>query len=91
MIIPVGENILVEPIQIDEVTAGGIYLPDNARVTPDKGRIVSVGEDVKAKNVLTKGTTVLFRKNSGHDANYQNKEYVILPVKEVIGIIKEEQ
>lgn len=89
MIIPVGENILVEPIQVDEVTAGGIYLPDSARVTPDKGKIVSVGEDVKAKNVLTKGTVVLFRKNSGHDVNYQNKEYVILPTKEVIGIIKE--
>lgn len=88
-IIPIGENILVEPIQVDEITSGGIYLPDTARVTPDKGKIVSVGEDVKDKEVLTKGTIVLFRKNSGHDVNYQNKEYVILPTKEVIGIIKE--
>ena len=31
MIVPVGENILVEPIKVDEVTAGGIYLPDNER------------------------------------------------------------
>ena len=62
MIVPVGENILVEPIKVDEVTAGGIYLPDNARVTPDQGRIISVGDDVKAKNVLTKDTVVLFRK-----------------------------
>ena len=90
MIVPVGENILVEPIKVDEVTAAGIYLPDNARVTPDQGRIISVGDDVKAKNVLTKDTVVLFRKNSGHDVNYQNKEYVILPTKEVIGIIKGE-
>lgn len=88
-IIPIGENILVEPIQVDEITSGGIYLPDTARVTPDKGKIVSVGEDVKDKEVLTKDTIVLFRKNSGHDVNYQNKEYVILPTKEVIGIIKE--
>ena len=50
MIVPVGENILVEPIKVDEVTAGGIYLPDNARVTPDQGRIISVGDDVKAKS-----------------------------------------
>ena len=90
MIVPVGENILVEPIKVDEVTAGGIYLPDNARVTPDKGRIISLGEDVKAKDILKKGTVVLFRKNYGHDVNYQNKEYVILPTKEVIGIIKGE-
>ena len=90
MIVPVGENILVEPIQDEEITAGGIYLPDNARVTPDKGRIISLGEDVKAKDVLKKDTVVLFRKNSGHDVNYQNQEYVILPIKEVIGIIKGE-
>lgn len=90
MIIPVGDNILVEPIQVDEVTAGGIYLPDTARVTPDKGKVVSLGDEVKAKDVLVEGTVVLFRKNSGHDVNYQNKEYVILPTKEVIGIIRGE-
>lgn len=90
MIIPVGDNILVEPVQIDEVTAGGIYLPDNARITPDKGKIISVGDTVKNPDVLAEGVTVLFRKNSGHDVSYKNKEYVILPVKEIIGIIKGE-
>ena len=90
MIIPVGDNILVEPVQIDEVTAGGIYLPDDARITPDKGKIISVGDTVKNSDVLAEGVTVLFRKNSGHDVSYKNKEYVILPVKEIIGIIKGE-
>lgn len=90
MIIPVGDNILVEPVQIDEVTAGGIYLPDNARITSDKGKIISVGDTVKNTDVLAEGVTVLFRKNSGHDVSYKNKEYVILPVKEIIGIIKGE-
>lgn len=90
MIIPVGDNILVEPVQIDEVTAGGIYLPDSARITPDKGKIISVGDTVKNSDVLAEGVTVLFRKNSGHDVSYKNKEYVILPVKEIIGIIKGE-
>ena len=90
MIIPVGDNILAEPVQIDEVTAGGIYLPDNARITPDKGKIISVGDTVKNPDVLAEGVTVLFRKNSGHDVSYKNKEYVILPVKEIIGIIKGE-
>lgn len=88
-IIPVGTNILVQPIQVDEVTSGGIYLPDTARITPDKGTVVSLGEDIEDKKTLTEGSTVLFRKNSGHDVTYQNKEYVILPLKEVIGVIKE--
>ena len=90
MIIPVGDSILVEPIQIDAVTSGGIYLPDSARVTPDKGKILAVGKDVKDKETLVEGVTVLFRKNSGHDVQYNNKDYVLLPVKEVIGVIKGE-
>lgn len=90
MIIPVGDNILVEPLQVNEITEGGIYLPDTARVTPDKGKIISVGDTVKSIDVLTEGVTVLFRKGSGHDVSYKNKEYVILPVKEIIGIIKGE-
>lgn len=90
MIIPVGDSILVEPIQIDAVTSGGIYLPDSARVTPDKGKILAAGKDVKDKETLAEGVTVLFRKNSGHDVQYNNKDYVLLPVKEVIGVIKGE-
>ncbi len=89
MIIPVGDNILVEPIQLDEVTSGGIYLPDNARITPDKGKIVAVGNDVKDKETLKEEVVVLFRKNSGNNVTFKNKEYIILPVKEVIGVIKE--
>lgn len=89
MIIPVGDSVLVEPIKIDEVTAGGIYLPDTSRVTPDKGKILAVGADVKDKQTLTEGAIVLFRKNSGHSVTYANTDYIILPVKEVIGVIKE--
>lgn len=89
-IIPVGENILVKPVLVEQVTEGGIYLPDTARVTPDKGKVISVGPDVKATS-LKEGVTVLFRKNSGHAVNYKNEEFIILPVKEVIGLIEGEE
>lgn len=90
MLLPVGESILVSPIKVEEMTSAGIYIPDTARVTPDKGTVVRVGEDVKCPEVLHEGATVLFRKNSGHSVIYKSEEYIILPVKEVLGVIKEE-
>lgn len=89
MLVPVGENVLVSPIQLEEQTSAGIYLPDTARVTPDKGKIVSVGEDVKCADKLTQGVVVLFRKGVGHSVTYQNEDYLILPIKEIIGIVVE--
>ena len=89
MLIPVGDNLLLEAIQQEEVTAGGIFIPDSSRQTPDKGKIVSVGDKVEAEN-LTEGVTVLFRKNSGHAVRYKDTDYILLPIKEVLGIIKGE-
>lgn len=89
MLEPIGDKLLLDPIIVEQQTAGGIYLPDSARQVPDKGIILSVGEDVKSDK-LVKGVTVLFRKNSGTTVTYNEKEYIVLPTKEVIGIIKGE-
>lgn len=85
---PMGDKLLLEPIPVEEVTSGGLFIPDNARTTPDKGRILDVGSEVKEPK-LSKGTVVLFRKNVGDSIKYNNIEYIILPVKEVIGILKD--
>lgn len=85
-LLPIGDRLLIDPIPVDEISAGGIILPDTARTTPDKGTILAAGEDVKSDK-LKEGTVVLFRKNSGSSITYDSKEYIILSVKEVIGII----
>ena len=86
MIEPIGDRILVKPIIEEEMTSGGIYIPDSARQVPDKGVIVSVGEEVVSKK-LTAGAAVLFRQHSGTNVTFDNVEYIILPVKEVIGVM----
>lgn len=88
MIIPVGTYLLLEPIQESEKTAGGLYIPDSIRQEPDKGKILGVGSEVTDPK-LTEGTIVLFRKGLGESIKYQKKEYLLLPLKEVIGIFKE--
>lgn len=87
MIIPVGENLLLEPVPVEESTAGGLYIPDSVRQTPDKGKILAAGSAVKDEK-LAEGVTVLFRKGVGETIKYKSVEYLILPVKEVIGILK---
>lgn len=88
MIIPVGTYLLLDPIQEAETTAGGLYIPDSIRQEPDKGRIISVGSEVTDPK-LTPDTVVLFRKGLGETIKYNNKDYLLLPLKEVIGIFKE--
>lgn len=89
MIIPVGENLLLEPVPVEESTAGGLYIPDSVRQTPDKGKILAVGSALEDEK-LTAGVTVLFRKGVGDSIKYKGTEYLILPIKEVIGILMED-
>ena len=89
MIIPIGTHLLLEPIKDAEKTDGGLYIPDSLREEPDKGRVLSVGSDVNEPK-LTKGTIVLFRKGLGELIKKDGKEYLLLPLKEVIGILKME-
>lgn len=86
---PMGDKLLLTPIPVEEKTAGGLFIPDNARTTPDKGIVEDMG-DLVAEPKLAKGTTVLFRKNAGDFIRHNDKDYIILPVKEVIGILKDE-
>ena len=87
MMYPVGTYLLLTPIQEAEQTAGGLYIPDAVRQEPSKGKIVSVGEEVKDEK-LTEGTVVIFRKGVGEPIKYQGTEYLLLQLKEVIGILK---
>ena len=89
MITPVGENLLLAPVPVEETTSGGLYIPDAVRQTPDKGKVLAIGSGV-TETKLTEGTIVLFRKGVGDSIKYKNIEYLILPVKEVIGILKED-
>lgn len=88
MIEPIGDKLLVKPVLVEEVTSGGIFLPDSSREIPDKGVIEAVGDDVKEVKLCV-GTTVFFRKNSGTSVKDDGQEYIILPVREIVGILKE--
>ena len=89
---PLGDRVIVKPNEAEEVTAGGIILPDTAKEKPMQGQIVAVGngkvEDGKTVELTVKaGDTVLYGKYSGTEVNIEGTEYLIMRENDIFGIV----
>jgi len=84
----VEDKVVVELMTLkDNVTAGGIIIPDTVEKDPQKyGKVVSVGEKVSGINV---GDILLFAKFGGQDIIIENKIFRVLGLPEIYGILKE--
>lgn len=91
---PLFDKIIISVIDDSEKTSGGIFIPDSAKEKPQKGEVVAVGdgkvlEDGKREPMDVKvGDKVLYAKYSGTDVKFDDKEYKILSVKDVLAIIQ---
>ena len=88
---PLKDRIVVKPLDSEEKTAGGIYLPDTAKEKPMQGKVVAVGPgkfiESKGDRVpppLKKGDTVIYGKYAGTEIRIGGEEYKILEVKDVL-------
>jgi chaperonin GroES len=92
---PLGNRVVVEPIEQEEVTAGGIVLPETAKEKPQKGKILSVGpgeRDDDGKRIpmdVKAGDTVLFAKYAGTEIKISSKKLLILKESDVLAILDE--
>jgi len=90
---PLGGRVLVEPIEQEEVTAGGIVLPETAKEKPQQGKILAAGpgdrdEDGKRVPMDVKvGDTVLFAKYSGTEVKMDGKKLLIMRESDLLGIM----
>jgi chaperonin GroES len=90
---PLGDRVVVEPIEQDEVTAGGIVLPETAKEKPQQGKVVAAGpggrdEDGKRIALDVKvGDTVLFAKYAGTEFKLDGKKLLILRESDLLAII----
>jgi len=81
---PLGNRVVIEPIEQEEVTAGGIVLPETAKEKPQKGNVLSVGpgeRDDNGKYIpmdVAVGDVVLFAKYSGTEIKIDGKKVLIL-------------
>jgi len=91
---PLDDRVVLEPLEAEEKTSGGILLPDTAKQKPQQAKVVAVGRgrvnddgDVFALDVKV-GDTVLLGKYSGSEITVAGKDYVILREEEVLGVVE---
>lgn len=91
---PLSDRILVERVEEDEKTKGGIIIPDTAKEKPAEGKIVAtgngrIGEDGKLLPMDVKvGDRILFSKYGGTDVKIDGNDYLILRQDDVLGVIE---
>ncbi len=90
---PLGGRVLIEPIEQEEVTAGGIVLPETAKEKPQQGKVLAAGPGDRndkgeriAMDVKT-GDVVLFAKYSGTEVKMDGKKLLILRESDLLGIV----
>ncbi len=82
---PIGQRILITPIQQQEKTASGIYLPTNDKEKKKEGIVEQVGTDEHGKPLpLQKGDHILYGGYSNEEFEFNNKTYVIIEYKDVL-------
>lgn len=92
---PLADKVLVERLEAQTTTAGGILLPDSAKEKPAKGKIVAVGEGKimddgsQQKLQVKKGDVVLFASYAGTDIKADGKEYLIMSESDIMAIIED--
>lgn len=90
---PLHDRVLVERIE-EEVTSGGILIPDNAKEKPSRGKILAIGKgkchpDGKVSPLCVKvGDIVLFGKYAGTEVKVEGKELVVMREEDIMGIIE---
>jgi chaperonin GroES len=91
---PLGDRVLVEPLDRDEITKSGIVLPDTAKEKPQEGTVIAAGsgrvDDKGQKHALEvkKGNKVLYGKYSGTEIKIEGKDYLILSEKDILAIFE---
>ena len=85
---PINDRVVVQPAPAEEVTSGGIIVPDTAKEKPQKGKIIAVGPG-KDGNKLTvkKGDVVLYGKYAGQEISHKGKDYLIMREDDILVIL----
>ena len=91
---PLQDRILVQRVEEETTTKGGIIIPDTAKEKPAEGKVISVGNGKTAddgKKVpleIKAGNRILFGKYSGTEVKVEGEEYLIMREDDVLGVIE---
>jgi len=91
---PLGDRVLVKPLEAEEKTKGGIVLPDTAKEKPQEGKVIAVGpgrklEDGKVVPLeVKKGDKILFGKYAGTEVQLDGEEHLLMREEDILALIK---
>ncbi len=83
-IVPMGDKLVVRPLEREEITKSGLVLPDTAKEKPQEGEVVAVGpgrmtdEGKRIAMELKKGDHVIYAKYAGTEVKLEEEEFLIL-------------
>jgi chaperonin GroES len=92
---PLADKVLVQRLEAETKTAGGIVLPDTAKEKPQRGKVISVGEGKlledgsRHKMQVKKGDQVLFTSYAGTEVKADGKEYLIMDESSILAVIED--
>ena len=82
---PLGDRVVIEPIEQEEMTASGIVLPDTAKEKPQQGLVLAVGPDVEGD--IAVDNRVLYAKYAGTEIKVDGKDVLILREDDVLALV----
>jgi chaperonin GroES len=91
---PLGDRMVIKPIEQEEQTASGLYLPETAKEKPQQGRVVAVGPGARKENGdrvpmdINVEDVVLYAKYAGTSIKLNGVEYLILKETDVLAIVE---
>ena len=91
---PLGDRLIVEPIEQADITASGIVLPETAKEKPMQGKVLATGPGARKEDGsritmdVSTGDTVLYAKYVGAEVKIESKKYLILKETEVLAIVQ---
>lgn len=92
---PLGDRVVVEPVEKEERTPSGIILPETAKEKPQEGKVIAVGpgrlndQGQRIPLDIKEGDHVIFAKYAGTEVKLDDKKYLILRESDIMAVIEE--
>jgi chaperonin GroES len=90
---PLEDRIVVKPLEAEQTTASGLVIPDTAKEKPQEGKVLAIGPgriDDHGNRVpldVAVGDKVIYSKYGGTEVKYGGDDYLILPARDVLGVV----
>jgi len=93
-LVPLDDRVVIQRMEAEDTSPGGIVLPDAAKEKPQKGKVIAVGagkmldDGTRAGMDVKEGDTVLFSKYAGTEVTIDGEEYLIMKDADVLAVLK---